>query len=233
MQKEGEIKMKTIKEFPEIMKDWNYEANSNANITPDIASGSHTKVFWHCHECGHDWIATAHNRTLNGTGCPICSKSKHAKSFSATAANKNNFVERHPKIAAQWHPTLNGDAKPENFSAGSEYNAWWKCPDCGHEWQSRIHHRSSGCGCPECSKKAQGKERALRAAKKQNLADVHPDIAAQWHPTLNGDLTPDMVSPGSNKKVWWKCPDCGHEWETKIQNRSAGTKCPHCKNKQS
>jgi hypothetical protein len=39
----------------------------------------------------------------------------------------------------------------------------------------------------------------------QSLADVNPELAKQWHPDKNGDLTPDDVLPGSNKKVWWRC----------------------------
>ena len=55
---------------------------------------------------------------------------------------------------------------------------------------------------------------------KKSLAETHPEIAQQWHPTLNGDLTPEDVTPGSNKKVWWKC-DKGddHEWVASIYSR--------------
>jgi hypothetical protein len=37
----------------------------------------------------------------------------------------------------------------------------------------------------------------------ESLADLFPDVASQWHPTLNGDLTPLDVSKGSDKHVWW------------------------------
>ena len=35
-----------------------------------------------------------------------------------------------------------------------------------------------------------------------------------------------MIS--SNKKVWWICRKCGHEWEAAIHSRSRGTDCPKC-----
>lgn len=50
----------------------------------------------------------------------------------------------------------------------------------------------------------------------------------QWHPTLNGSLTPDAVTYGS-KKVWWQCPE-GHVWRAVVYSRT-GTKkcgCPVC-----
>ena len=40
-----------------------------------------------------------------------------------------------------------------------------------------------------------------------SLATVAPEIAAQWHPTLNGTTTPNDVVSQSGQKVWWKCPE--------------------------
>jgi len=65
---------------------------------------------------------------------------------------------------------------------------------------------------------------------KELLSIVSPQLAAQWHSTKNADLTPDEVTAGSAKKVWWKChkyPD--HEWETSIKKRAKrGDGCPFC-----
>ena len=61
----------------------------------------------------------------------------------------------------------------------------------------------------------------------RTLAQTDPALAAQWHPTLNGSLTPSDVIPSSRRKVWWKGP-CGHEWETSPENRRRGSGCPYC-----
>ena len=45
----------------------------------------------------------------------------------------------------------------------------------------------------------------------------------------NNTISPEEVMPGSNKKVWWKCKLCGHEWEAVINNRNRGTGCPNCR----
>jgi hypothetical protein len=68
---------------------------------------------------------------------------------------------------------------------------------------------------------------------KKSLVETHPEIAQQWHPTLNGDLTPRDVTPGSDKKVWWKC-DKGddHEWISQPNSRTGQKQnCPICSNK--
>lgn len=56
---------------------------------------------------------------------------------------------------------------------------------------------------------------------KATLLTTHPEISKEWHPTLNGDLTPNDVSYGMKKKVWWKCIISDeHEWTTKITERT-------------
>lgn len=59
-----------------------------------------------------------------------------------------------------------------------------------------------------------------------SLSAVHPELIAEWS-EKNLPLTPDNVTFGSNKKVWWKGA-CGHEWETSVKARSNGEKCPIC-----
>lgn len=70
--------------------------------------------------------------------------------------------------------------------------------------------------------------------KKDSISENCPELATQWHPTKNGDKTPDKYSFGSHVKIWWLCPDCGHEWQSPIYYRFHGQKvCPNCKNKKS
>ena len=58
---------------------------------------------------------------------------------------------------------------------------------------------------------------------------LKPKIAEQWHPTKNGDFTPNDITPGSKKIVWWKCDKADdHEWTASILNRSRGSGCPWC-----
>ena len=139
-------------------------------------------------------------------------------------ANKPSLAETHPEIAREWHPTLNGDLTPRDFTHGSDIKPWWKC-DIGedHEWQAIIYSRTKGRGCPVC--------RGFKVVLSNCLSTTHPEVAKQWHPTKNKDLTPYDVGIGSTKKIWWKC-DKGddHEWSTTPNNRAKGTGCPVCSN---
>ena len=37
--------------------------------------------------------------------------------------------------------------------------------------------------------------------KEKSLASVNPELASEWHPTKNGNLTPRDVTVGSGKKA--------------------------------
>jgi hypothetical protein len=70
---------------------------------------------------------------------------------------------------------------------------------------------------------------ARKPPKGKSLAEVNPELAKQWHTSKNGDLTPEDVSAGSKKKVWWKCEKGNdHEWETSPNARKG---CPICSNR--
>ena len=56
------------------------------------------------------------------------------------------------------------------------------------------------------------------------LSEVHPELVAEWS-DKNLPLTPDRITYGSNKVVWWKGA-CGHEWQTSVKARSNGENCP-------
>lgn len=147
----------------------------------------------------------------------------------------NNLAITHPKLVAEWHPTKNGDLKPEDVTAGSNRKVWWYLPfddlktgkHFDFEWQSKISYRTSGCNCPYISGKAIW-------VGFNDLATTHPKIAEQWHPTKNGKLKPTDITAGSSKRVWWLMPyddpktgkHFDFEWKTAISNRKNGRSCP-------
>ena len=61
------------------------------------------------------------------------------------------------------------------------------------------------------------------------LAFERPDLLEEWDFEKNSLIcAPDEVTVGSNKKVWWKCPN-GHSYEQKVANRTIrNLNCPYC-----
>jgi len=129
------------------------------------------------------------------------------------------LTESNPELCREWHPTLNGDLTPYKVSAGSNKKVWW-LGKCGHTWDSVIYERAKGGGCPFCSNR-----RVLSGFN--DLATKFPNLAKEWHPTLNENLLPSEVLYGSSSKAWW-LGKCGHTWEAQIRSRIDGRGCRYC-----
>ncbi|WP_418888400.1 zinc-ribbon domain-containing protein [Micrococcus yunnanensis] len=74
--------------------------------------------------------------------------------------------------------------------------AWWHCSVCGSDWEARINERTrrQNVGCPTCGRGRTAAAR-MRPESGRSLADLYPDIAAQWHPSRNAPLTATEVVP--------------------------------------
>ena len=192
---------------PTLAAEWDSEKNDSLKPSA-VLSGSQRYVWWRCAN-GHSWRARIISR-VRGSGCPICDGKK-------TVPGENDLGTVCPKLAAEWDTERNGTLRPDKVTAYSNKRVWWKCPK-GHEWQAVIAARASNSsGCPFCTGK-----RVL--AGFNDLATVCPDVAKEWAYDLNGKLTPEMVTPGSHKKVWWRCSD-GHVWKAVIFSRTRHQRC--------
>ncbi len=104
------------------------------------------------------------------------------------------------------------------LSSGSHRRVWLRC-EAGH---SRFAEFRSAGKCPFCSG-----VRILAGCN--DLETLYPRLAAEWHPTANGALSPRAVGATSHKKVYWLCPRCGYVYDAYISNRSRrGDGCPAC-----
>jgi len=204
--------------FPEIAKEWH--PTKNGTLTPDHVKAKSNKKYWFKCSKGHVWLANVSNRTSSfrgsdskkGSSCPYCTNKK--------VCLDNCLETTHPEIAKEWHPTLNGCITPRNVVGQSHKKYWFKCGK-GHVWLSSIAHRMRGRSCPYCSNK--------RVCLDNCLETTHPEIAKEWHPTLNGCITPRDIIPGTGKAYWFKC-ERGHDFKVKLYCRTGfyKTGCPHC-----
>lgn len=194
--------------YPELAQEWDNERNSP--LTPDqVLYCSGKKYWWRRGE--FVWQASIQARQRKREGIP---RSQYLNGYPHLCLSVT-----HPELAAQWDPERNEELTPRDVTPGSGKKIWWQC-EKGHVWQSTIGKRIHGDGCPYCS--------GRRPSKEYCLQTCCPAIAAQWHPEKNGDLTPQDVTPGSGRNVWWQC-EKGHEWKASVSNRSRrGQNCPYC-----
>lgn len=200
---------------PALAMQWDTEKNGDLKPT-DVLAGSERYVWWKCGK-GHSWRASVLSRN-RGAECPVCTG-------KAVMPGENDLATLFPGLAAQWDTERNGSLTPDQVTSFSNRKVWWRCT-LGHEWQAVIAARGAeNSGCPYCAGR-----RVL--AGFNDLATICPQIAVQWDDTLNGSLTPEMVTPGSHKRVWWRCGE-GHVWKTAVYSRTGKQKCgcPVCAGK--
>src|ERR1035437_8972892 len=163
---------------PNLSKQWH--PTKNGDLTPyNVTAGSNKKIWWFCTDTNatdHEWEAVINTRVKQNQNCACCSGHK--------AVLSNCLATTHPEIAKKWHPTKNGELTPFNVTVGSNIKVWWKCYNTihdDHEWDGRIADKINELRCPCCA----GRKVVLSNC----LITTHPEIAKEWHPTKNGNLT--------------------------------------------
>ena len=222
---------------PDLAKEWNYE--KNGHLKPDMVTcRTKKKVWWKDFEKSpitgkqitFEWQASIGDRVC-GCGNPFKSGKKVLKGY-------NDLQTLYPDIAKEWNFERNGELKPDMVVCKSEKSVWWICYDISPldgkqiklEWKSKIKDRVMAKSNPYKTGKM-----VLKGYN--DIQTLRPDLAKEWNYQKNGKLKPDMVTCGSNKKVWWKqeiydkktgkiiC----YEWKASIysRSRSDGTGNPY------
>ena len=155
---------------------------------------------------------------MQGSGCPYCAG-------KSVLPEENSLAAEYPVIAKDWDAAKNKPLTPNQVISGTKHKVWWLCLK-GHSYRAVIAQRvQRGDGCPYCANR-----KVLPGFN--DLATAAPLVAKQWHETLNGALTPEMVTAGSQKKAWWQC-SYGHVWKAAIYSRAGVQQCgcPVCAGK--
>jgi len=205
---------------PGLLKEWDTTKNSGINPA-EIGSSSRIKIWWHG-SCGHSWQSELVSR-VNGKGCPVCAG-------QSVVAGYNDLATLEPSLAEEWHTSKNGDLSPSTVTRKSGLSVWWTCKN-GHDFTAKIGERVRSLeirpgttGCPVCLNR-----KLLLGAN--DLLTSSPQIAREFHPTLNDPLTPSDIKASETRKLWWLCAK-GHEFQQGLAHRvNAGQGCPFCANK--
>lgn len=202
-----------LTKYPEIAKEWDYKKNE---IGPDqVLPFSNKKYYWICSN-NHEYETSPSKRCRSDrpTKCPYCSNKKLLRGY-------NDLKTLRPDLAKQWDYDKN-EKRPEDYFIGSDYKAWWICSK-GHSFNSYIYSRTGkkNAGCPICANK-----KVLEGYN--DLKTLRPDLLVDWDYQKN-EFGPENYVTGSNKVVYWKCHECGREWNASVNSRcNSGNGCKSC-----
>lgn len=245
----GRLPIKGVNDFgtlyPELVKYWYQPMNGTVkpcDVKPNtvniIVNNMRIKPYWHCDVCNGIWQCSVGNKIRHE--CPYCMNTMLLTGF-------NDLKSKCPDIASEWYQPLNGSITPDMVIYGSNRKITvngiikmpsWKCSQCGYIYDNTANKRVHGIGCPVCSN--------MTIIKGINdLLTLYPDIASEWYQPMNGNVTPDMVSKGTETirikdknnpkktirvKPAWKCSECSHVWRAYVYSRTGSMKsgCPRC-----
>lgn len=217
--------------YPDLAADFDSVKNG---IKPEkVCVGTQSKYWWKCVNCGNEWKAPVEAR-VRGRGCPVCSlRKKTSVARKKRLIEKGVLSETNTELMKDWNYRKNTEVSPDNIHSGYPRKVWWICHKCKHEWQATVASRTSGRGCPRCAdEKRKKKRRSTLLNKKAPISQTHPSIAAEWDFVKNTELSPNMVTAGSGKRVWWICHNCGFSYDAYICDKTRGKRiCPNCNKK--
>lgn len=166
----------------------------------------------------HNWLQPGSSRVHMRAGCHICR--------GYVADDTTSLSARAPDLAAQWHPTCNGERTPSSVTPGSRRIAWWMCSECAYVWAARISSRAlDGNGCPRCAgqEALSGDPVTLAVAQRELFAELDADGVR-----VRG-FDPLRIHARSNRKLPWICAiDPRHRWQASPAARMNGCLCPAC-----
>ena len=197
----------------------------------------HDVVQWYCHsEPRCNWSEKCQAKIIGrNVECPVCRKRNPETGKSA--------ADLFPFLIDEWSPK--NEWSPTELRPFSGYRVLIDCPLCGKEFNCTVQQRTGqNKRCPYCNnglvkpvpstKKIKKLAGTHKVTQEYNLGVCSPEVAAEWHPTENGDWTPFDVPPRSSKKAAFLCSK-GHTYWATIAHRTGppgkgrtGSGCPKC-----
>ncbi len=183
----------------DLVKEWDFK--KNFPLVPSMfKTGSQLSVWWICPK-KHNYEARIGNRCILKRNCPYCAGRYALENF--------NLKIKFPKIAKEWHPSLNGKLKPENFTPTSGQYVWWKCKN-KHSFRKTIARRikqKANCPC------------FLKNDKSTNFkASIFPLLRKEFLENKN-NIKLNEIEIDDKNFYWWKCKN-NHIYKNSIYNRT-------------
>jgi len=196
------------------IKLWCKLENKPFELLSDTYVNAEEKLKWRClrEKCGEIFEMEWSRINSKGQECFYCNK--------LIVGLSNCLATLNPELAKEWHPTKNGNLTPYDVTdINSTEQVWWQCQK-EHEWQIDVGQRTYfNSQCPYCTHKLPSED--------YNLLVINPKLCEEWDYEKNVKR-PEEVVPGSARYVHWKCRECGHKWEARINHRNNDGGCPEC-----
>ena len=196
---------------------WDHDANSERQLQTVTVRATRMSN-WACPNCDYRFAAKV-LEMVERPRCPECEKVRLAEWGAEYERMKVTPVADVPELLAAW----DDEDDPRFVMVAPGDLRRFRCPEGHHPRLAPLRYLHAGCQF--CRSKSEDR------VQRPTLADALPEIASQWHPTRNGNRTPQSLGPASTRTVWWLATCCNHEWPEAVRDRDKykRQRCPRCK----
>lgn len=205
------------------------------------------KYNFKCDTCPHNFMSTPNKITSNGNNwCPYCSKpcKKRCEDKKCVHCYKNSFAgyegrtEKGKFKKDCWIIDKNGGLTPRDITLSCNKKYWFQCDQCPHQFLSMIGNITKKSDrprwCPYCY--------SSKLCDKEDCEDCYQRSFAGyegktkkgkfkkdcWNTEKNGGLIPRDIIQGTDKKFWFQCDQCPHQFTNTLAAVVHGRWCIYC-----
>ncbi|CUR54380.1 zinc-ribbon domain-containing protein [Nocardioides sp.] len=203
---------------------WDHDRNDSATWNT-VTAKARREAHWRCPDCGREFTEKVCDMTAYPS-CPDCAVKRRAEWEVEYARLKQTPVAAIPDLLAAWAD----EADPAMVMVAGDLRVRrFRCPAGHHPRLSP--HSFMRAGCPSCRGNATRTQRLEAVAVDPETHTMNREIASQFHPTLNGKIRLETISPDSRRILSWTDAECGHTWQASPREREKGQRprCPECR----
>ncbi len=215
-------------------------SGKNIQKPNEVAYSSGKKFWFQCNICSHDFESNL-DKVSHGRWCPycciptkkLCNKGNCNYCFNKSFASYNGLTNLGEKKVNCW--SNKNKLKPINIKLCSGQKFIFNCDVCHHEFESQISKVINNRWCPYCcipSRKKCNIENCnncfIRSFESYNELTIFGKKKIDCWSNKN-KLKPKEISKNCQKKFWFNCDKCPHEFESRIDNIvNNNSWCPYC-----
>jgi very-short-patch-repair endonuclease len=200
-------------------KYWSIKNNVKPN---EITKESPKKFLFNCNVCNHEFIKQINLITRLNGWCSYCSNRNLCGNNNCKMCFDNSFAS-HEK-SAFWSDK--NELTPRQVFKVSAKKYLFKCDICKHEFINNPSHVSNRRWCPYCCVPQKQLCGSKECSDCYNKSFASHEKSIYW--SDKNEFKPEFVMKKGDKRIWFNCDKCDHDFETQIKGITKGQWCPYC-----
>jgi very-short-patch-repair endonuclease len=202
-----------------------YWSNKN-NLKPnEISKGSDKKIYFNCDKCNHEFLIQL-NIVSRGGWCNYCSNTKLCQNNDCELCFNKSFASN--EKSKYW--SNKNEVTPRQIFKSTAKKYLFNCDKCKHEFTNDPAHISIGRWCPYCCIPQKQLCGNINCKDCFDKSFASHEKSKYW--SNKNELKPEFVLKMGDKKIWFNCNVCNHEFQSQIKGITKGNWCPYCSNHQ-